>query len=66
MKAEHFGWNILYNYDSIIQKRSQCNLYVSTKLNSREFMNLSAYYTAVYLERLIPNTYDTLFIHIKI
>lgn len=65
MKAEHFGWYILYNYDSIIQKRNQCNLYVSTKLNSREFINLSAYYTAFYLERLMPNTYDTLFIHIK-
>ncbi len=64
-KSEHFAWKILYNYDSIIQKGNQCNLYISTKLNSRSFMNLSAYYTAAYLEKLLPNTYDILFIHIK-
>ncbi|MBK0369805.1 hypothetical protein [Flavobacterium agrisoli] len=64
-KAEHYAWKILYNYDTTVNHKKQCNLYVSTILNSRDFMNLSAYQTAIYLEHLMPNAYDTLFIQIK-
>lgn len=65
VKSEHYSWKILHNYDSTIQGRRQCNLFISTTLNSRDFMNISAYQTAAYLEKLLPNTYETLFIQIK-
>lgn len=65
IKSNHVDWEILYSYESQIQKGSQYNLYINTTLNSRSFMNLSAYHTASYLEMLFPKKYDTLFLHIK-
>ena len=65
IKSSHFGWNLLYSYDSTIQSGKQFNLFVSSTLNSRDFMNLSAYQTAFYLEKLMPDVYDTLFIQIR-
>ena len=65
IKANHNDWNVLYSYESNNQNGLQYNLFIKTTLNSRAFMNLSAYHTASYLEMLFPNKYHTLFLHIK-
>jgi len=64
-KANHYGWEILHSYDSTTQHGNQYNLLINTNLNSRKFMNFSAAYTAITLEKLLPNKYSNVFFHIK-
>lgn len=64
-RANHYGWKIIHSYDSTILKGKQYNLLVESNLNSRKFMNFSAVYTAMTLEKLLPQKYDNFFVQIK-
>ncbi|RKS01458.1 hypothetical protein [Flavobacterium sp. 102] len=64
-KANHYAWEILHSYDNIISNGNQYNILIKTNLNSRKFMNFSAAYTAITLEKLLPNKYNNVFFQIK-
>mgnify|MGYP001002069553 CR=1 FL=1 len=63
--SNHYGWEIMHSYDSETHHGFQYNLLIHTNLNSRKFMNFSAAYTAITLEKLLPNKYSNVFFHIK-
>lgn len=64
-KTSHYGWEIIHSYDNSISKGNQYNVLIKSNLNSRKFMNFSAAYTAITLERLLPMKYNSVFFQIK-
>ncbi|CAM4404601.1 hypothetical protein [Flavobacterium terrigena] len=64
-KTSHYGWEIIHSYDNTISKGNQYNILIKTTLNSRKFMNFSAAYTAITLEKLLPKKYNNVFFQIK-